>query len=53
MIKLHIENIYWKLRGWFWDSLWFNRKKMIEFLDNIPEEEIYESWDDADHTIYP
>jgi len=29
------EDIYWKLRWWFWDSLWFNRQKTKEFLDSI------------------
>jgi len=29
------ETAYWKLRWWFWDCLWFNRRKIREFFDNI------------------
>ncbi len=30
------ENVYWKLRWWTWDSLWFNRQKTRKFLESIP-----------------
>jgi len=30
------ETAYWKLRWWFWDCLWFNRRKTGEFFKNIP-----------------
>ena len=30
------ETAYWKLRWWFWDCLWFNRRKTREFFKNIP-----------------
>lgn len=29
------ETAYWKLRWWFWDCLWFNRRKVNEFFENI------------------
>jgi hypothetical protein len=29
------ESLYWKLRWWLWDSLWFNQKKDREFLNSI------------------
>jgi len=30
------DDIYWKLRWWFWDRLWFNQRKTREFFDSIP-----------------
>jgi len=30
------ETLYWKLRWWFWDCLWFNRRKTRAFFANIP-----------------
>ena len=29
------EELYWELRWWVWDSLWFNQRKMREFFDDI------------------
>jgi len=29
------DDLYWRLRWWFWDSLWFNRRKSQYFLDSI------------------
>lgn len=29
------DGVYWKLRWWFWDCLWFNQRKTREFFDNI------------------
>jgi len=29
------ENTYWKLRWWFWGSLWFNRRKTQRFFGEI------------------
>ncbi len=30
------DTAYWNLRWWLWDHLWFNRRKVDEFFDNIP-----------------
>ena len=30
------ETVWDKLCWWFWDCLWFNRRKVREFFDNIP-----------------
>jgi len=35
------DDLYWKLRWWFWDSLWFNRRKTNEFFASIPTTEAY------------
>lgn len=29
------NDVYWKLRWWFWDCLWFNRRKVRKFFDDI------------------
>ena len=38
------EELWGNLCWWFWDSLWFNRRKTQEFFDNIPIVESPE-WD--------
>ena len=30
------EELYWTLRWWFWDCLWFNRRRVRKFFDSIP-----------------
>jgi hypothetical protein len=34
-IGIWAEVLYWKLRWWFWDRLWFNRRKVEDSLNNI------------------
>lgn len=34
-IGIIADDIYWKLRWWFWDRLPFNMRKMEEFFDSI------------------
>lgn len=34
-VSLWREDIYWKLRWWLWDCLWFNRRKCDKFFDSI------------------
>jgi len=29
------ESLYWKLRWWLWDCLWFNRRKTAKFFNSI------------------
>jgi len=30
------HNVWWKIRWFFWDQLWFNRRKVDEFFKSIP-----------------
>ena len=30
------DRLYWRLRWWLWDCLWFNRRKVDEFFNSIP-----------------
>jgi hypothetical protein len=32
---IYSDSLWWKLRWWFWDSLWFNRRKTDEFFKSI------------------
>ena len=34
-IGIYTDDLYWKLRWWFWDCLWFNRRKVDAFFDSI------------------
>jgi hypothetical protein len=34
-IGIYTDDLYWKLRWWFWDCLWFNRRKVEKFFDSI------------------
>jgi len=34
-LRIWGEDLYWKFRWWFWDSLWFNRRKMQKFFNSI------------------
>ena len=34
-IGIYTDDLYWKLRWWFWDCLWFNRRKVDRFFDSI------------------
>lgn len=31
-----VGTVYGNLRWWLWDRLWFNRRKVNDFFDNIP-----------------
>ena len=35
-LGIWVNDLYWKLRWWFWDCLWFNRRKVDKFFDSIP-----------------
>lgn len=35
-IPIWVDNVYWRLRWWVWDRLWFNRRKTNAFFDSIP-----------------
>jgi len=34
-LGIWMEDIRWRLRWWFWDCLWFNRRKVDKFFNNI------------------
>ena len=34
-LGIWVDDLYWKLRWWFWDRLWFNRRKVDKFFDSI------------------
>jgi len=33
--EIWAHEIWWKLRWWFWDRFWFNRRKVDEFFTNM------------------
>lgn len=34
-LGIWLNDLYRELRWWFWDSLWFNRRKMRQWFDSI------------------
>lgn len=35
-LRIWFSSLYWKIRWIFWDSLWFNRRKTMNYFKNIP-----------------
>lgn len=53
-MKIWADRAYWRLRWWFWDQLWFNRRKVDEFLNSIPvvtaeDSPMVAEWEEEEH----